>query len=109
MHDELAELEEELELDFKDCDSDNSDILYIYINTTTPPLDTSSDTILYPLSNEENAAKKKCSDDLQEIYKCSKKLLGDAANKKATVVLLPLTKAEKKYVTETKSNLDQYI
>ena len=31
------------------------------------------------------------------------------ANKKATVVLLPLTEAEKKYVTQTKSNLDQYI
>ena len=64
---------------------------------------------LYQLSNEENAAKKKCSDDLQEIYECSKKLLGDVADNMATVVLLPLTKAEKTYATQTKSNLDQYI
>ena len=44
-HDELVELEEELELDFEDCHSDNSDIPSIRINMTTPPLDTSNDTI----------------------------------------------------------------
>ena len=38
-----------------------------------------------------------------------KKLLRDVANKRPQVVLIPLTAAEKKFVNQTKTNLDKYV
>ena len=65
---EIEELEEELELDFDDNESVNSDIPYIHRTTTTPPLDKSNDTVFYNISDQEDLEKEKCSSDLHEIY-----------------------------------------
>ena len=54
LHEEIEELEEELELDFEENESVNSDIPYILKTTTTPPLDKSSDMVVYDITDQED-------------------------------------------------------
>ena len=71
--------------------------------TTTPPLDKSSDTVVYDISDQEDLETDKCSSDLHEIYECSKKICSEMQLTKGL-----LTAAEKKFITQTKTNLDKY-
>ena len=65
---EIEELEEELQSEFEETESVISDIPHVCRNTLMPPLDTSSDTIVYDVSDQEDLQSQKCSSSLNEIY-----------------------------------------
>ena len=65
--------------------------------------------VVYNITDQEDLENHKCLSDLNEIYEQSKNLLGDVANKRPQVVLIPLTAAKNKFVNRTKTNLNKYI